>query len=536
MTTLRHALVIALCIAWILPGLIGHDPWKPDEAYIFGVVHEILGGGSWIVPALAGEAFLARPPLFHLTAAAGAQFFSSLLPPHDAARLVTGFYMALTFLFCGLAGRELNGDGRGVPAMLLLLGCFGLVVRTHQLIPDVAALAGFAIAYYGFALAPRRAFAGGVWIGTGAGLVFMSLGLPEAAVVAVTAAALPLYSAWRTRGYAAALAIAFVAAVPWFAIWPTLLYAHSPALFDQWFWQEIVARLSADGAPARLMYYLQILPWYAWPVWPVALWTLWRARATGFATPAILLPLTGFAITLAFLTAGSGARELHALPLLIPLALLATPAVGDLRRGAANAWYWFSVMGFTFFAIVAWFYWMGLELGVPARLHAHLTRLQPGYDPGFRLVPFVLAAGYTIAWFGVLVGLRRNPERSVFAWAAGITMTWALLAVLFVGWVDAGKSYRSMVVSLQQALPGKYQCISSRHLGESQRAMLHYFAGIVTYREEVPERRRRCDLMLVQGHPKTEVPPPGGWRKIWEGGRPRDRHELYRLYQSTDKH
>ena len=68
MISQRSLLAALLCIAWILPGLIGHDPWKPDEAHTFGVVYEILRGGSWVVPALAGEPFLDKPPLFYLTA------------------------------------------------------------------------------------------------------------------------------------------------------------------------------------------------------------------------------------------------------------------------------------------------------------------------------------------------------------------------------------------------------------------------------------------------------------------------------------
>jgi len=65
----------------------------------------------------------------------------------------------------------------------------------------------------------------------------------------------------------------------------------------------------------------------------------------------------------------------------------------------------------------------GLELAVPARLHAHLHRLQPGYAPGFRLLPFVLGALYTIAWFAVLVRVERSPERPAFVWATGVTVT-----------------------------------------------------------------------------------------------------------------
>src|SRR5688572_23198410 len=169
----RNQLVVLLCAAWLLPGLIGHDPWKPDEAYTFGVVYELLKGGSWLVPTLAGEPFLDKPPLFHLTAAACALMFSFLLPLHDAARLATGLWMALTFYFTAAAARELHGERSVVVALLLLLGCFGLVVRSHQLITDVAMLAGFAMAYYGCAIAMRRGTAGGFWIGSGAGIGFL---------------------------------------------------------------------------------------------------------------------------------------------------------------------------------------------------------------------------------------------------------------------------------------------------------------------------------------------------------------------------
>ena len=147
-------------------------------------------------------------------------------------------------------------------------------------------------------------------------------------------------------------------------------------------------------------------------------------------------------------------------------------------------------MGFTFFVLVAWFYWSGLELGLPARLHAHLHRMQPGYEPGFKSLPFFLGALYTLAWLAALGALRRSPERPLYTWAAGISTVWALLAILFVGYINTGKSYRSMVLALEQALPPKHRCISSRELGESQRAMLHYYAGLITYRDEVETRRR----------------------------------------------
>ncbi|HEV2007688.1 MAG TPA: hypothetical protein VGQ88_03080, partial [Burkholderiales bacterium] len=130
--------------------------------------------------------------------------------------------------------------------------------------------------------------------------------------------------------------------------------------------------------------------------------------------------------------------------------------------------------------------------------------------------------------------LKKSRERPVIAWAATMTMVWGLLAILFVGWVDVGKSYRSMIAEMQQVLPPKYDCIASQNLGEPQRAMLHYFAAIVTYRLDQPKRQRDCDLTLVQGVASEEFVPLGPWQKIWEGARPGDKTERYRLYQRTN--
>jgi len=538
MMSQRGWLVVLLCAAWILPGLVGHDPWKPDEAHTFGVVFELLRGGSWVVPALAGEPFLEKPPLFYLTAAAFAQLFSFVLPLHDAARLATGAWMAAIFAFTAVAGRELYGARYGAVSALLLLGCFGFVVRGHQLITDVALLGGFAMAYYGFALALRRPAPGGFWIGTGVGIGFLASGLLAPVMLGAIALLLPAIGRdWRSRGYGVALAVAGAAAAPWLAIWPILLAWQEPALFEWWWWYENLWHYFGRqrGARAGILYYLGILPWYAFPAWLLALWTLWRARGPGLARPAVVLPVAGFVVTLGFLSASSEARELYALPLLPPLALLAAGAPETLRRGAAHAWYWFSAMTFTLFMVVFWFYWSGLELGVPARLHEHLHRIRPGYPPGFRWLPFVVGVAYSLFWIAVLASFRRSAVRPVVVWCAGITTTWALMATLFIGWADNAKSYRSMFVSMQRTLPAEYDCLSSRGLGEPQRALLHYVAGIITHREEVPGRRRACELLLVQGRPQDESAPGAPWQKIWEGVRPGDKDERFWLYRRAAK-
>lgn len=523
--------LILLCIAWILPGLIGHQPWKPDEAYSFGLVHSILKNGEWLVPTLAGEPFMEKPPLYFFTAGLFAKLFSPLLPVHDAARLTTGLFMALTLFFAGLSGRELWGAGKGRITVLVMLGCLGLLIRAHELITDMALLAGFSIALYGLAVSLRRPLLAGLALGTGTGVGFMSKGLIAPGIIGLIALALPLFfRSWRNRNYLRCLLLSFVAALPWLLVWPALVYSRSPELFTEWFWVNNWGRFTGTaklGPAGDHWFYLVNLPWYAWPALPIALWALWREK---WARTEIQLPLTAFLVMLLVLSAAADACELYALPMLLPLSLLATVGVDTLRRGAANALNWFGIMTFGFFAGLLWFFWYALMTGHPARNAEHLLEMQPGYTPVFSPLLFAVAAVYTLSWLAVLILTRRLPRgrRALVNWAAGITLLWGIATTICLPWIDAGKSYRSMIVSLQQSLPPGYRCIASESLGEPQRALLDYYAAIVTRRAA---GREECELLLVQGSANNPYAPGAQWNKLWEGARPGDNSERYWLFR-----
>ena len=42
-------------------GLIGHDPWRSDDAIHLAIAHGFTTG-DWLVPRVAGEPWLAGPP------------------------------------------------------------------------------------------------------------------------------------------------------------------------------------------------------------------------------------------------------------------------------------------------------------------------------------------------------------------------------------------------------------------------------------------------------------------------------------------
>lgn len=510
----------------MLFGLIGHDPWKPDDAYSFGLVYSLLQNHDWVVPMLAGEPFMEKPPLYYLTAAGFARLFSGWLPLHDGARLASGFYVSLALFFSGLTARELWGKGYGRLTALILIACLGLLVRTHQLITDTALLAGFTIALYGLALAPRRRVPGGIFIGTGAGIGFMTGGLLAPGAIAITALLLPLISpTWRTRQYSVALAIAILFALPWLAIWPYLLYQHAPQLFTEW----INNQKYFSGDMRQSTYYLRMLPWFAWPALPLALWSLWRQKWNGWRSPYIALPLTLFLVTLGILSVATEGRDVHALPLLPPLAVMGAAAVESLRRGAANALDWFSVMTFSLVATVLWAGWYATLTGHPAELARKFEQLQPGYAAHFDGPALLIALVLSVAWLTVVIRMERGGLRAIINSALGITLAWGLLATIWLPWLDTGKSYRGMFTAMHQAMPHQYDCFASKSLGDSQRAMLHYFTGIISEREELYQPH--CSLLLVQGSPQSIEPPGQNWRTLWEGQRLGDSSEWFTLYQ-----
>ena len=50
MTPLPRAPVLfaLLLLAYLLPGLVGHDPWKTEDAIGIGIVHQMLEHGRWM--------------------------------------------------------------------------------------------------------------------------------------------------------------------------------------------------------------------------------------------------------------------------------------------------------------------------------------------------------------------------------------------------------------------------------------------------------------------------------------------------------
>lgn len=530
--------VLGLVLCWVVFGLIGHDPWKPDEAYTWGLVNHILKTGHMVVPTLAGEPFMEKPPLYFITAAGTASLFSDWLPLYDGARLASGLYIGLAILCTALAARSLFGRPRGAVAALFLAGSLGLALDAHEMITDTSLFAGIAMAFFGLSLALARPRFAGFLIGTGAGIGFLSKGLIAPGLIGLVALALPLLlSVWRTRPYVAALAWGSLFALPWLVIWPAALYQQSPQLFREWFWVNNWGRFFGFvhlGPENSRWFYLKTLPWYAFPAWPFAVWTLWRSRARLPGDPGLQLATVMAAVTLLVLTASHDSRELYAMPLLIPVAVLAAADFPAAPSVLAKVLQYLSLILFPAMALALWGGWIAFSTHWPSGLYSAIADRLPGARvmTGGPLALAILASGI------VFYALFRQPRGggampALKSWVAGLTLVWILLTTIWLGPINTVKSYRGMMVSLTQHLPAGHGCLSSENLGEPQRALLDYYGGIRTQRKDLTGRIDCHWFLLSQlGTPIAPWSQGPRWQEVWSGHRPGDHAEHYALFRT----
>jgi 4-amino-4-deoxy-L-arabinose transferase-like glycosyltransferase len=189
------------------------------------------------------------------------------------------------------------------------------------------------------------------------------------------------------------------------------------------------------------------------------------------------------------------------------------------------------MMTFSVFAGLVWFGWSALALGWPERLAKRTVVLRPGFVGQFEPLAVLVAVAGTLGWIWLMATSPRSSYRSLTHWTMGFTTFWLLATLLWLPWFDYGKSYRPVAQAVARQVPASHGCIAERDLGDTQRASFAYFAGI----EALPAASaagKRCNWLLVQGDTRRELAAPDtSWTLAWEGSRPGDRRERFRLYR-----
>ena len=96
--------LIALCLLYILPGIVRRDPWKVDDASGFGIMWTMAHGAlsDWLSPNIVGMGMPNEAPLTYWIGAILIRVFGWLTGDALAARLSILVFLRLVPWRCGV--------------------------------------------------------------------------------------------------------------------------------------------------------------------------------------------------------------------------------------------------------------------------------------------------------------------------------------------------------------------------------------------------------------------------------------------------
>lgn len=364
---------ILLCAVYVVAGLFGRDPWRPEDAAGFGIAHTMALGSAidWLIPNVHGTIVPEGGPLPFWLGAIGIRIAGLLtilgsggvggvlpaftIPADLAFRSVAalGLALSLTLLwyasyafarrpevqpddpFGATASRKDFARAVADTALLAMLATFGLLARVHETTGDAAQVTWIALYLFGLGYALQRPGIGGALVGLAVAATLLTGGIPLATVLAATTLVLSVtvhpFRLVIGRFTAAWLPVAGLCA----AAWPALLlhYAEPGATLinSMAAMQAISGAGGADAAtslvnPAASAVVRQFLD--QWLLWNVNLLQgpTWRSLAY-YARTAVWFfwPLWPFVLWAIWRWRGSRREAPVAVPavMLVPLALLA---------------------------------------------------------------------------------------------------------------------------------------------------------------------------------------------------------------------
>ncbi len=559
-----------LVAVYALPGLLGRDPWKSEDAIGFGQAITMATGSvqHWATPNIAGVAIAEEGPLtLWVGALFGKVWHETGGSPRwldDAIRLGYAVWLVLlawtiwetAFRLAkrpelqppdplGLApGRLEYARTVADASVLCLLATLGLLLRSHQTVAEVGELLGIALILLAAVRSLDRPITAG-W-GLGAGMLVTVLargwvhGLWVVAALLIGSMAHPSLRFGLGHRLARAFIVLGVGWAAW-SVWVTNMPYGDQWLQHWWEWNfNQFSGPSLNHLTSELPSDLKTGVWFLWPLWPLSVWAVWHHRhkmdSAGLRIP--LAAVAGIVLSLGFL---SDNQESELFPLIAPLSLLGALGLATLRRALISLIDWFALTVFTSASLLIWLGYSAMTFGVPAQISRNFSKLAPGFTPVTVPMEVAVALLATGVWIGLVTWRVKTHPRAVWRAmvlsAGGTTLVWLLLMTLWLPYINYGKTYQNVAKSLALAIGENTDCVATRNLGLAQRASFVYFGGLQVRKDAFLRKNLRaeeCGWLLVQDNPdpasalevKTDR-----WEYIWEGRRISDRSERFRLFK-----
>ncbi|MCL1126923.1 ArnT family glycosyltransferase [Shewanella surugensis] len=407
-------LVLFLCF-W---GQFERDEWTPDEPRVTAIAIEMAETGEVIIPHLAGQAFIEKPPLYFMLGA-GLIKVLPIVEPITALRILNVLLALFTLYFTYQLGKSLVSHTTGYWAVMILGTMEGFVVQTHWSRVDNLLLLTVIAASWAFYHGIKYQRSSHILLGAiFAGLAFLTKGFVGIAIIMTIWLAVMLtfmlhYNHYIARyndnhakkakttltkkhlitqlalSHGAGFILLSLIAGTWIILFKQ---TGTPETWHQWFWVNHFGRFAGDTAQlghiktGQPFYYLAALSEYSLPWLPVLLmWLL--SIITKMLRRHTLDPINTFlllacVIPLLLLSASATKRSLYLLPLL-PLFALTTAyylpfCIGKWTRYFQQSWFTLCALIITLIAGIPFylpFIPARLADKIPDNIHTYLSYL-----------------------------------------------------------------------------------------------------------------------------------------------------------------
>lgn len=556
---LPRSILLMVGVCYIYFGLFLRDPWKtPDIAGLATMMNLAQSGFEHLIPHIGTYNY---PNEGFLTAWIGALFIKIFAPFFTlftdeldaqiiAARMANFLYIYAflhslwyaTYLLarrneCQPIALPFGGEpnsknyGRMIAdvAFMFTLATLGIIIPLHETSGFPLTIAILSICLYSFCRLIDRPYVGSIWFFFGCVASLLNYGLLANLPILLSAVIFIAYMPAYTRKVRLCLLVSLLAAIGSVCLILYLLVLPSdPFWFRHWINDYFLAFTLPDGR--YLLALLRDSLWFFWPILPFAILAVYQWRHYLYC-PHIYIPVVVCAISLcvSFFIQMDNARQLS---FVVPsMTILAAMAVPTMKRHFMNVLDWFAIMVISLTMLAIWLGWIALHTGVPTQLHHNITRLLNGYEYQISPSAITLTLIVNTLWI-MLVSWRLHLKpsslwRGVVLFAGGLTLSWIMLALLWLPSINYNRSYRNMANQLAQVIQQTpHECIASYGLKVGQRAALNVFSGLNF------SANPNCDLVLVQTERSVPESIPAFIYTqpiLWQGGRLSDSHEYFYL-------
>lgn len=505
-------LLLALLSVFILSGLFGRDLWSGSESRLLAEVLSVdfSDPSGWLFPFASGEVIVEQGPLPGWVGGIFAALFGGILGEIRAMRLssILWFAISTSCIWYGtwfLARRreaqpieqafgrqaQYRDFGRLIAdtATLFFISLFGIVVKQHEAVFEMAELAFACAAFFGCCWALTRPYWGSALAGFACGATILCSSLLMGATV--LAACLMSHILVRGIGDTGRKILTTVgAAFATFSLWPLSAYLLAGVVAGDYFnlWAQRQIQIVGFFDPQEILWFVKHFIWYLCPVWPFAFRALWVWRRSLTLTH-IALPVSFCCAWLVgFVLSSDVAAETLLSVMIAPMCVLAAFGLMACDRSTKSMLELFSVAIFTMALAGIWAYFAAWTFGVPPKMHWSILRLTADESVSHAHWAAVITAAVLLA-FWLYLCVRRMMRRPIRFWtgpwlsASGITVLWISVVCLFGPVIDSNRTYANIAHEMAGELrtmkfvPG-VDCVKAPSLSLGERAAIEWHSTI----------------------------------------------------------